>query len=227
MSSGRRIALLDLDGTLTDPRDGILRCLRAAFAAVDRPAPPERELLGWIGPPLAASFEAALGCPEAAGEALRAYRACFDESGWRANRPVAGIDTALTDLADGGFDCYVATSKPLVFARRIVSHFRLDRWISDVFGSEFDGTRADKAELIAHALGELDAPAASTVMVGDRHHDAAGAEACAVPCVGVLWGFGDRGELEAAGASAIAVHPGQLAEACLDALFNARRATAR
>ena len=212
----RTVCLFDLDGTLTDPREGIVACFQHAFAVLDRPAPPEAELQQWIGPPLRESFLLAFdGCGLTADRAVAAYRERFDRVGWRENRPVPGLVSTLSALHAAGVVCHVATSKPTVFAERIVQHYGFGRWFGRIYGSELDGSRADKAELIAFILEDQGLAGRDVVMIGDRRHDIAGARAHGLRSVGVLWGFGDRGELQGAGADAIAAHPGELAGLCL------------
>lgn len=194
--------LLDLDGTLTDPAEGITRCIRHALETHGHASPPDAALLGCIGPPLLESFAELV--PEAGPdhhlELLERYRERFRERGMFENRPYDGIQAALGALGEAGARLHLATSKPLVFARRIVEHFDLAGHFTSLHGSELDGSRSDKAELISHLLSARGIAARDAIMVGDRRHDVAGARANGVRAVGVLWGYGTREELVAAGA---------------------------
>ena len=128
----------------------------------------------------------------------------------RENTVYPGIPEALRELG-GRTDLYVATSKPAVFARRILEHFNLARLFKGIHGSELDGARSDKGELIAHVLRAEGLDPAATLMVGDRKHDLLGAAQCGVRGVGALWGYGGRAELEAAGAWRLLDAPAELA----------------
>lgn len=204
--------LLDLDGTLTDPREGITRCIQYALRRLDRPAPEQHDLLHCIGPPLHASFVALLdGDASLADRAVALYRERFGEVGLYENRPYPGIGQALDALRANGARLYLATSKPTVYARRIVAHFGLDSRLEGVFGSELDGTRADKADLLSWIVDKLSIDPAATAMVGDRKHDMIGARANRIHPVGVTWGYGARSELIEAGAAHLLVIPRDLA----------------
>jgi phosphoglycolate phosphatase len=205
MSTGRaRIALFDLDGTLTDPAAGITRSLAHAFAAVGHPTPGERVLRSLIGPPLVDAF-GALGLDDSEVErAITAYRERYVRVGLYENELVPGIDELLHELVTEGFRLAVATSKPEPFARTIVEHFGLVDSFAVVAGATLDPSRRHKDEVVLHALEHLGLPDPRTVvMVGDREHDVFGAAAHGVDTIGVLWGYGSRAELEAAGARVI------------------------
>ena len=200
-----RLLLFDLDGTLTDPSVGIFNCIRHAFAQLGHAAPSGAELRRWIGPPLLASFTEALdGDQQAAREGLALYRERFATTGLFENQLIDGIDQLLRTLTGRGDRCVVATAKPTVYSTRIISHFGLDPWLPAVYGSELDGTRTDKSELIEYIMHSEGADPARTTMIGDRKHDMVGARANGVGAIGVLWGFGDRNELAHAGAEQIA-----------------------
>jgi phosphoglycolate phosphatase len=202
-----RSVFLDLDGTLTDSRPGIIRCIRHALAELGTDAPDEDALTWCIGPPLLGSFERLLGDPSLAQRGLALYRERFGSIGLYENRVYDGVPGMLERLHEGGFRLFLATSKPHVYAGRIVARFKLDRWVERVFGAELDGTHADKPSLIAHALSESGADPARSVMLGDREHDAIGATANGLPCIGAVWGYGGADELGRAGAAALAETP--------------------
>jgi phosphoglycolate phosphatase len=211
--------LLDLDGTLTDPREGITRCILHALAALDRPLPPVEELLHWIGPPLHDSFRDFLGGDDAlARRAVGHYRERFADIGLYENAVYPGIERALDHLVARGSRLYLATAKPEVYALRIVAHFGLHSRLQGVFGSRLDGGLTDKAELIAYILDRTGADAAETVMVGDRRHDMVGARANDVRPIGVGWGYGTHRELREASASSILDAPSELATLSTSAL---------
>jgi len=203
----------DLDGTLTDPKLGITRCIQFALAELGE-AVPDADALEWcIGPPLQQSMAELVGA-ERAAEAVRLYRVRFADVGWVENEPYEGIVEALSQIAEAGRPLYVATSKPHVYATRIVEHFDLGPFFERVFGAELDGTRGDKAELLAHALGEAGVEDASrAVMVGDREHDMRGARANGLHSIGVRWGYGTEAELHAAGAEVLVSHPSEMPSA--------------
>ncbi|MDZ7789853.1 MAG: HAD family hydrolase [Xanthomonadales bacterium] len=204
--------LLDLDGTLTDPREGITRCIQHALRRLGRPVPEQSQLLQCIGPPLHASFVELLdGDDSLAHRAVALYRERFGEVGLYENMPYPGIGKALDTLRDNGARLYLATSKPTVYARRIVAHFGLESRLEEVFGSELDGTRTDKTELLAWIVDELSIDPSTTAMVGDRKHDMVGARANRIYPVGVTWGYGARSELLEAGAAHLLDTPEELA----------------
>jgi phosphoglycolate phosphatase len=199
--------LLDLDGTLTDPYPGISRCIVHAIEEQGLPAPPERQLGDWIGPPLLESFARyfeSLGEGDA-DRALVSYRGRFTEKGLFENAVYDGIPDLLRDWQSQGKKLYLATSKPRVFAQRIVEHFGLDRFLSGVHGSELDGRRSDKVDLLEHVIRHEQLRPGECAMVGDRKHDVAAARYHGMRAVGVLWGYGSREELLAAGAERLAV----------------------
>ncbi len=132
------------------------------------------------------------------------------------NRVYEGVPDMLACLCDAGCRLWLATSKPHVYARRITAHFGLDEWLDGVFGSELDGTRADKGALLAHALAESGAHARRAVMLGDRRHDIDGARGNGMAAIGALWGYGGAAELGAAGAKNLAADPAEAARAILD-----------
>ena len=195
----------DLDGTLTDPREGIINSIRHALLGLGHEPPPERELEYYIGPPLRDGFATLLQTRDAAiiDQAIRLYREHFTETGMYENIPYLGMDGLLARLNSAGRALYVVTSKPAVFAVQIGRHFALDRYFKTIYGSELDGRLAAKTELIAHVLRTEGIAAEDTVMIGDREHDIKGARANGVRSLGVLWGYGSLEELERAGPDAI------------------------
>lgn len=202
----KRLLLWDLDGTLTDPKPGITRAVRHALHAFGIEETDSQKLCAFIGPPLKDSFMAYYGfSPEEADKAVTVYREYFAEKGLFENRVYSGIAPLLRSLADKGRTHVLATSKPTVFAQRILEHFDLAPSFAFIAGSNLDGTRVKKAEVIAYALEGLGTPPlASAVMIGDRHYDILGARELGLDAIGVAYGYGTRRELIEAGASAVA-----------------------
>jgi phosphoglycolate phosphatase len=194
--------LFDLDGTLTDPRQGIVESIRHALLTMGVESPPDDRLERYIGPPLADTFAELLPDPSATsiGEAIAHYRERFGDRGWRENRVYPGVPDLLDASKARGWRCVLATSKPTVYAERIVRHFRLRPFLDAVYGSELDGRLGTKTELIAHIVRTEPLETQRSVMVGDRRHDVEGALANGIPTVGVSYGYGSREELDAAGA---------------------------
>lgn len=205
--------LFDLDGTLTDPFEGITRSIGYAVEKMGGQAPDVEELRWCIGPPLWDSFKVLLGSEDKAvlDQAVAFYRERYTVTGLFENSLIEGIPELLTTLRKDGFLLHVCTSKPHSYAGRIVKHFGLMDFFGKVYGAELDGTRSAKAELIAHILSEENIKSSETVMVGDRKHDLVGANANAVAGIGVLWGYGSREELAAENPVLIADRPQDIA----------------
>ncbi|WP_299711004.1 HAD family hydrolase [Tardiphaga sp.] len=201
----------DLDGTLTDPKIGITASIQYALARFDIRVPTQDELLWCIGPPLHASFKALLGTTDAdADRAVDYYRERFGDVGLFENTLYAGIEETLTAVAAPGRRLFVATSKPHVFADRIIDHFGLRPHFGRVFGSELDGTRVHKTDLLRYALDETATDPARAIMIGDRQHDIIGAANNGIATIGVLYGYGSRAELVDAGAGHLCKAPGEI-----------------
>ncbi|HET7884732.1 MAG TPA: HAD family hydrolase [Bradyrhizobium sp.] len=201
-------AFFDLDGTLTDPKPGITGCIQYALDRLGFVAPPADDLIWCIGPPLHASMKKFVGTDELATRAVELYRERFGDVGLFENEVYDGIEQTLSDVAATGRRLFVATSKPKVYADRIIAHFGLSRHFERVFGSELDGTRTDKAELLAYALAETHTDPRRAIMIGDRSHDMIGARKNGMKAIGVLYGYGSLTELTDAGAHHLcAAHP--------------------
>ena len=198
----------DLDGTLTDPKPGITRSIQYALQKLDHPAIPTEDELTWcIGPPLRASFAKILGGEAQADRAVALYRERFSDIGLYENGVYDGIGELLTTLSQSGQRLFVATSKPHVFATRIVEHFGLRHHFEHVFGSELDGTRVDKSDLLQYALKVAAVDPSKTLMIGDRSHDMVGAGNNGMKGIGVLYGYGSEAELIGAGALHVCATP--------------------
>ncbi len=206
-----RTIFFDLDGTLTDPKDGITRCIQYALESLGAIVPTTDELLWCIGPPLQASFVELLDGDEvSAGKAVALYRERFTETGLYENTLYDGIPEVLSELQAAGDRLFVATSKPHVYAERIVRHFGLDSYFDTVFGSELDGTRVDKSDLLAYAIERTETETGTAVMIGDRKHDMIGAQNNGLTGIGVLYGYGSHEELRTAGAQQLVSSPDTL-----------------
>ena len=201
--------LFDLDGTLTDPFEGITKCIAHALVKLGRPAPPRESLRWCIGPPLKKSLATLLASDDdqLAEKALEIYRERFGLVGLFENEVYKDIPEVLGVLKERGHSLYVVTSKPTVYAERIVNHFSLRGYFRGIYGSELDGTRTDKTSLMSHILQRESSASPGTFMIGDRKHDIIAAKANGVFGLGVLWGYGTREELEASGAYAC-ISPG-------------------
>ena len=205
--------LLDLDGTLTDPRVGIVRCIQHALRRLARACPSDEVLAAaCIGPPLRRTFSTLLATSDrdAIEQAMTLYRERFTEVGLFENEVYDGIPAALGELARRGHSMFVATSKPAVFSERIVRRFDLARHFAGVYGPSLEGRLDDKAELLAHLLEAARLSHGSAVMIGDRAGDITAARANGVRSIGVLWGYGSREELLDAGADVLCAEPGGL-----------------
>ncbi|MBO0900755.1 HAD hydrolase-like protein [Cellulomonas sp. zg-ZUI222] len=217
------LVLLDLDGTLTDSYPGIAASARVAFTALGLPVPDATALRRFVGPPLAESFALFDVPADRVPEAIAAYRAYFRETGMWQNSVYPGVPEQLTVLHDAGVRLAVATSKPEVFAGPICERFGLAPLLEGVFGAPLDHVPSSKATVVAAALDAL-RPAGPVLMVGDREHDAHGARAHGVDCVGVAWGYAQPGELARAGALEVVPTVDRLAERVLATLRTPGRA---
>lgn len=198
--------LFDLDGTLTDPGIGITNSVMYALKKYGIEVSDRAELYCFIGPPLLDSFQRYYGFSEKqAIEAVAYYREYFSDGGLFENTVYDGIEKLLQNLKKAGKKLVVATSKPEVFAVRILEHFGLAEYFDYIAGAELNGPRNRKGDVIAYALTSCGiADASNVIMVGDREHDVNGAKENGIDCIGVLFGYGNRRELEEAGAAYIA-----------------------
>lgn len=196
----------DLDGTLTNPKEGILNSIEYALRKFRIKVDRREALVPFIGPPLQESFRNFFGFnPDQAWQAVQYYREYFAEQGLFENNVYPGIPELLIKLKEDCRYLAVATSKPTIYSERILEHFELKEYFPLVIGSNLDGTRVAKAEVIQEALGRLPMIAKeSVIMVGDREHDIIGAKNNLITSVGVTYGYGSEGELKAAGAGYLA-----------------------
>lgn len=202
----KKYYLFDLDGTLTDPKEGITKSVSYALKSYGIDVQDLDTLNKFIGPPLLEAFIEYYGFSEAAARgAIEKYRERYSRTGIFENKLYDGIEDTLKKLVDAGKTLLVATSKPTFFATKILDHFGIAKYFKFVAGSELDGTRTKKSEVIKYALESMGiTDLAACVMIGDRMHDIIGAKETGLESVGVLYGYGSREELEAAGADKIA-----------------------
>lgn len=214
-----RYLLFDLDGTLTDSAEGILRCVQYALEQCGTPEPDAEKLRPFIGPPLLDSFQEFCGMPPArAAFAVEQYRKRFSTVGLLENAVYDGIPELLEQLREHGYVLAVATSKPEVYTLRILEHFDLSRYFTAVAGCDIHRAGETKADMIRLALRRLGLPEQEppqTVMIGDRKHDVLGAKECRVPCIGVRYGYAEAGELEQYGADWVTDSVGTLGKLLL------------
>ena len=194
--------LFDLDGTLTDNYLGIARSIGYALQRLGVDVPGEATLRRCVGPPLRTTFATLLDTDEPAAieQAIALYRERFAEVGWRENVVYDGVHDALAALAGEGRAMYLCTSKPEVYARRIVALFGFAERLRGVYGADLAGTLDDKAILLAHLAEREGLDARDAVMIGDRHHDVRAARLNGARAIGVRWGYGSAEELAKADA---------------------------
>lgn len=212
------IILFDLDGTLTDPKEGITNCVKYALESVGIYETDMAKLMRFIGPPLVDSFMEMYGFnKEDALSLVAKYRERFSTVGLFENALYDGVPEMLEQLKKAGKTVVLSTAKPIVYAKRILEHFDIARYFDIMCGAELDGSVNHKHEVIALALEKLGNPDKSrTVMVGDRKQDVDGAGLNGIKSVGVRFGYAEEGELENAGADYMAESIKQLKELLLD-----------
>ncbi len=198
--------LFDLDGTLTDPGEGITNSVSYALGKWGIEVSDKRDLYCFIGPPLSASFKKYYGFSE--GDAIKSveyYREYFRDRGIFENKVYEGIPELLGTLKKSGKTLILATSKPEKFAKQILDHFDLAKYFEFVAGASMDESRNKKADVIRYALemSGIDDPSRA-LMIGDREQDVTGAKLNGLDSLGVLYGYGDRAELTEACATYIA-----------------------
>ncbi len=205
--------LLDLDGTLIDSKPGIVASYNAMLRGFGHVPDPDFDLTFVIGPVLEDVMGEVLAHygDMRVEEAIAAYRRHYAEIGVFDVTVYGGIEDLLPALTAAGLRLFLATSKRTVFAARILEHLGLARYFDGIYGSEPDGSRDHKSGLIADILRREGIRPEVSAMVGDRRYDVAGAHANRLLAIGVLWGYGDRGELERAGADLLVSRPAELA----------------
>ncbi len=212
--------LFDLDGTLTDPKEGITKCVQYALAACGIDEPNLDNLLSFIGPPLVDEFMRVYGFSlEKAQFALEKYRERFPVKGIYENKIYPGAAELLSALKQSGKKIALATSKPQPYAEKILENFEIKQYFDVIVGATFDSKRNDKADVVAEVLNQLgitEDKKEEVIMVGDRKHDVLGAAKNGINTVGVRLGYAEEGELETAGAIYIAEDMAALAQYLLN-----------
>ncbi len=207
-----RYLLFDLDGTLTDSKPGIIRSIIYALQRLGHDVN-ESDNLDWcLGPPLVGTFATLLETDEPAviDRAISLYRERYTTIGLWENAVYPGIPEMLATLKDQGYHLFVATSKPIAYAADILCHFELMDYFDHAYGSELNGERSHKGDLIRHILARETIPAAQALMTGDRRHDIAGAKLNGLLTAGVTYGYGTVEELTLAGADHLLAEPAAL-----------------
>lgn len=191
--------LFDLDGTLTDPVVGITRCIQHAMSELGCDAQPSSDLARFVGPPLAATFATLLSTDDQdlIRRAIALYRERFVTLGMFENVIYPDVARGLGGLVADGNRLWVVTSKPQVYARQVIEHFRLRSYFSAVYGSELDGRNTDKGDLIRMVSANEKMKTDETWMIGDRAQDVRGGRINGIRTVAVLWGYGSEEELRA------------------------------
>ncbi|MBK5487639.1 HAD family hydrolase [Bacillus sp. TH17] len=210
--------LFDLDGTVTDPKKGIVNSVLYALEKVGIEELHVSELDSFIGPPIQQSFVERYNMNE--GEVERAvfyFREYLKQRGLLENSVYGGIPNLLKQLKDTGNRLFIATSKPTIFARQVIEHFQLTNYFEDIIGSNLNGTRIKKEEIIAHILQQNEGlNKEEVVMIGDRKHDIIGANHNGIASIGVLYGYGSENELIEVSATHIAKDIEELHHFCIE-----------
>ena len=195
--------LFDLDGTLTDSSEGIIKSVLYTYEKMQLDPPEESVLHTFIGPPLSDSF-VKHGVPEKdKDKAVAIYRERYNSIGKFENAPYPGMIELLQKLKDEGFKLYVATSKPEKTAIEVLDHFEMTGYFDEIAGATFDSSRVQKEDVIRYLLDKMEENDEGTVMIGDTTFDVLGAAELGIPCIAVTWGFGDEAEMQKAGAVSI------------------------
>ena len=207
------VLLFDLDGTLTDPRLGIVRCMKHALDTLGAPCPPDDVLASFIGPPLRETFTTLLATSDRSliEQAMALYRDEYGKAGLFENHVYAGVAQMLEQACELASAAFVATAKLKIFADRIVRRLGLERYFAGVYGPDLSGRLDDKAHLLAHLLASENVSPERAVMIGDRAGDVVSARANRVRSIGVLWGYGSESELKNADADVLCGAPAELA----------------
>lgn len=207
----KKAILFDLDGTLTDSGEGIIKSAAMVLEKYGLPVPSYDDMRVFVGPPLHETF-VTFGIPaDKADDAVELYRTRYTTVGKFENVPYPGIREMLESLAAQGHRLFVATSKPEPMSIEILEHFDLARYFEIICGASYDRSRSEKSAVIAHLLRKI-GPAQNTVMVGDTAFDVVGAAEHKIPTIGVAWGYGKVQDMVDAGAKVIAKTPEELLE---------------
>lgn len=203
--------LFDLDGTLTDPGEGITNSVMYALNKLGIAESDRAKLYKFIGPPLVDSFKEFYGfSDEKAWQGVELYREYFGDKGIYENRVYDGMYKVLDELKANGVRLYVATSKPTFYTNKILDKFNLTKYFELVSGSAMDEKNSDKATIIKYAVDTANIPRDKALMIGDRKFDILGAKANNMDSVGVLFGYGSKDELVGVDATYIVDSPEEL-----------------
>ena len=201
----------DLDGTVSNNFQGISRCLNFALEQLGLRQLTDLEVMPFVGPPFRESLPRAFPGIDTEA-ALKLYRERYATTGWLENSLYDGMAQAISTLHSQGFTIALCTSKPRVFAERIIEHFDLARYFQGVHGPELDGKFDRKTDLLAHLIEHYKTAPENALMIGDRDKDVEAALHVGAHSLGVLWGFGSRQELFEAGAKYIVTRPDELVD---------------
>lgn len=193
-----KVIFFDLDGTLTESGEGITKSVRYALEKIGKPEEDLEKLKVFVGPPLMEQFMKYAGVDEATGrKAVEYYRERYEVKGIFENRPYEGVETMLQELKRKGYILAVASSKPEYYVKKILDYFNLTSYFTEVVGSEMNGARTSKSEVIEEALKRLNMSdrRKEVLMVGDKEHDVLGARAAGLECIAVSYGYGTLEEL--------------------------------
>ena len=202
--------LFDLDGTLTNPKEGFVNCIRFALAKLGIEIEADTNLESYIGPPLHSTFSKLCENESSAEHAMSLYRERYSSKGLFENHLYEGITECLEKITGTASSIHVVTSKPTVFSERIIEHFDLNQYIDVVYGSNLDGSLSDKTELLDYVLESEKILPQDAVMIGDRRFDMIGAKNHGIWALGVLWVFGTEAELQSSGADGLCAHPDEV-----------------
>lgn len=209
--------LYDLDGTLTDPRVGITKSIEYALAHFGIDVENLNELTKFIGPPLRDTFREYYSFSDSDVKvAVDKFQEYFAEQGLYENIIYDGIAEMLRAQYEDGRKIVLATSKPQVFAHKVLEQFEIDKYFELIVGSELSGERSDKAEVIKYAVDTLAINPHDAIMIGDRKYDVIGSRAHGIDSIGVLYGYSSKGELIEAGANYIVETVEELGEKIID-----------
>lgn len=214
----KKYLLFDLDGTIIASDPGITRSVQYALHELGIDVDDLSQLKPFVGPPLRVAFPQYYGLSaEDTEKAVELYRSRYEKLGIMECDLYSGMDDLLKQCALSGYTLVLATSKPGIYARKILERFHIDNCFTHVVGCELDGTLDSKAEIIEYAIKLCgDSDREKYIMIGDRFYDADGAKAASVECIGVLYGYGSRAELENAGAEYIVETVSELNKLLLD-----------
>ena len=198
--------LFDLDGTLTDSREGITNSIQYALDKLGGPKEEKETLLKYIGPPLSETFKDYFDDLETQKKAVLTYRERYEDYGWKENRVYEGVHEMLKALKDAGYKIFMGTSKPKKYAGYIADYFEFSQYFDEIFGASLDGKINTKEQVLAYALDHIysgsydEQENKDVLMIGDRFYDVCGAAEFGIPTLGVSYGFGSEEELRANGA---------------------------